>query len=109
MKITANTGENVYLPCKPPTFDEVEAVDVKWRKQGLEKAFCNYVLNLTVKLRHCESRFHPSLEGLNISNFKNTDSGSYSCLITRTIPPPTQDLYNTTIQLHANGNYHYIL
>ncbi|XP_031427119.1 uncharacterized protein LOC116221383 [Clupea harengus] len=99
--IKAARGSSVHLPCEP-TFQEYDFVHVKWRKSGLVNPICEYSLNLTyVNPKHCLPSFKPSLHGLNVAHFKNSHSGSYSCLTTRIIPPPTEDIYNTTMELHS--------
>ena len=107
--IKAARGSSVHLPCEP-TSQEHDVVLVKWKKSGLVNPICEYSLNLTyVNPKHCLPSFKPSLHGLNVAHFKNSHSGSYSCLTTRIIPPPTEDIYNTTMELHSmEGNYHYV-
>ncbi|KAI5629199.1 hypothetical protein C0J50_8098, partial [Silurus asotus] len=62
---------------------------------------CTYSIeNNTIPDYSCNPRFKVNIEGLVITDVKNSDAGVYNCVMTRVIPPPAVDTF-TILRLNV--------
>ncbi|XP_059394988.1 uncharacterized protein LOC132127231 isoform X2 [Carassius carassius] len=97
-------GEIVSLPCHSPPKDSVQ-VSVEWTKHSASSTtICKWSIknNVGSIIGECIPRFKFNYKSfiLSIENVQFSDSGTYSCKITRVIPPPSiDDTTNLTLQV----------
>ncbi|XP_059394598.1 uncharacterized protein LOC132126996 [Carassius carassius] len=97
-------GEIVSLPCHSPPKDSVQ-VSVEWTKHNESSTtICKWSIknNTGSIIGECIPRFKFNTKSftLSIENVQFSDSGTYSCKITRVIPPPSiDDTTNLTLQV----------
>ncbi|XP_053502088.1 uncharacterized protein LOC128620803 isoform X2 [Ictalurus furcatus] len=78
-------------------------IGVKWEKDG-GSILCTYsIQNKTTHDHNCKPRFKVNTEplGLNVTGVESSDAGLYKCLMTRLIPPPS-DERSVTLRLKVN-------
>ncbi|XP_043106207.1 uncharacterized protein LOC122352716 [Puntigrus tetrazona] len=96
-------GETVHLPC-PLLLNGSEQVSVDWTKYRTNSTIiCKWSINsITESHGECIPRFkfNKTSFTLSVVNVQLSDSGNYSCKITRFIPPPILDsTSNMTLQV----------
>ncbi|XP_064838149.1 uncharacterized protein LOC135550881 isoform X2 [Oncorhynchus masou masou] len=95
--VRAAKGSPSHLPCPSP-FGFDGKVVFKWKKIGSPGIICEYNVNREISsVVSCKSQFkvtgHPPK--LYVTEPKSTDSGLYTCLMSRVIPPPTIEKSST--------------
>lgn len=112
--VRAFKGSPSHLPCPSP-FGFDGKVVFKWTKQGSPGIICEYNVNREISsVVSCKSQFKVTGQPpkLYVTEPKSTDSGQYTCLISRVIPPPTIEK-SSVVDLQVTGNlscwrYHFI-
>ncbi|XP_026104418.1 uncharacterized protein LOC113075989 [Carassius auratus] len=102
-------GETVSLPCHSPPNDNVQ-VSVVWTKHNASStSICKWFISNNVGsiTGNCVPRFKLNKKSftLSIEYVQLSDSGTYSCKITRVIPPPSTD-YSTNVTLQVAARPH---
>ncbi|XP_024249410.1 uncharacterized protein LOC112228376 isoform X2 [Oncorhynchus tshawytscha] len=95
--VRAAKGSPSHLPCPSP-FGFDGKVVFKWKKFGSPDIICEYNVNGEISsVVSCKSRFNVTGQPpkLYVTEPKSTDSGLYTCLISRVIPPPTIEISST--------------
>ncbi|XP_020320417.1 uncharacterized protein LOC109873215 isoform X1 [Oncorhynchus kisutch] len=102
--VRAAKGSPSHLPCPSP-FGFDGKVVFKWKKIGSPGIICEYNVNREISsVVSCKSRFNVTGQPpkLYVTEPKSTDSGLYTCLISRVIPPPTIEI-TSTVDLQVTG------
>ncbi|CAB1316667.1 unnamed protein product [Coregonus sp. 'balchen'] len=89
--VRAAKGSPSHLPCPSP-FGFDGKVVFKWTKFGSPGIICEYNVNKEISsVISCKSQFKVIEQPpkLYVTEPKSTDSGQYTCSISRVIPPPT--------------------
>ncbi|XP_071195287.1 uncharacterized protein [Salvelinus alpinus] len=100
--VRAAKGSPSHLPCPSP-FGFDGKVVFKWTKIGSPGIICEYNVNREISsVVSCKSQFKVTgtPPELYVTEPKSTDSGLYTCLISRVIPPPTiEESSNVDLQV----------
>ncbi|XP_014053253.1 uncharacterized protein isoform X2 [Salmo salar] len=102
--VRAFKGSPSHLPCPSP-FGFDGKVVFKWTKQGSPGIICEYNVNREISsVVSCKSQFKVTGQPpkLYVTEPKSTDSGQYTCLISRVIPPPTIEK-SSVVDLQVTG------
>ncbi|XP_027007147.1 uncharacterized protein LOC113645640 isoform X1 [Tachysurus fulvidraco] len=100
--ITVSSGGFAFLPYTYNFTNNKEyRINVKCEKDG--KFLCKYLIDnniSNINLPECTTRIKVNKEplGLNITDVESSDAGNYTCVITKSIPPPTE-VKSTTLLL----------
>lgn len=111
--IVSTTGDAAFLPCPLPSdLQNVTKISIQWIKDGVkEPKLCRYFIESNKSYNpECRNRFSVTTKplGLNITTVESSDAGLYTCLVTKTIPPPAKETtFNLTLQV--NGDYYLLL
>nr|XP_046153885.1 uncharacterized protein LOC123994840 isoform X6 [Oncorhynchus gorbuscha] len=95
--VRAAKGSPSHLPCPSP-FGFDGKVVFKWKKIGSPGIICEYNVNREISsVVSCKSQFNVTGQPpkLYVTEPKSTDSGLYTCSISRVIPPPTIEQSST--------------
>ncbi|XP_029555830.1 uncharacterized protein LOC115154095 isoform X1 [Salmo trutta] len=102
--VRASKGSPSHLPCPSP-FGFDGKVVFKWTKEGSPGIICEYNVNREItSVVSCKSQFKVTGQPpkLYVTEPKSTDSGQYTCLISRVIPPPTIEK-SSVVDLQVTG------